>query len=72
MGVELEGKKIKEFRYLSQGELKAEGWDENEKVVAIILENNVKLYASRDSEGNGPGALFGQKYYKPFVINVKK
>ena len=53
------GKRVIELRTLTVDELETEGW-ENEMVpvVAIVLENGVKLYPSSDMEGNSGGALF--------------
>ena len=53
------GKRVVELRTLTVDELETEGW-ENEMVpvVAIVLENGVKLYPSSDMEGNSGGALF--------------
>jgi len=50
---------IKEVRPMTAKEMEAEYWDCRRPPTVIILENGTKLYASRDEEGNGPGALFG-------------
>ena len=54
----LVGRKIKAARYLTNKEVKAQGW--SHKAVVIELDDGTLLFPSRDDEGNGPGALFGQ------------
>ena len=46
---------------MSDQELEAEDWyrPNGEPTVTLVLSEGTKLYASRDSEGNGPGCLFG-------------
>jgi len=57
---EIVGLKIKDVRKMTSKEMKAEGWDGDcFGVTCIVLEDGTKIYSSRDSEGNGPGALFG-------------
>lgn len=54
------GRKIIAVRLMNNKELEYESWhDEREVSAVIILDNGDKIYASRDYEGNGPGALFG-------------
>jgi len=55
------GQKIKDIRPMTPKEYAAEGWDEDRYSSAMVieLENGATLYPSRDSEGNGHGALFG-------------
>jgi len=58
------GQKIKTVRVMTSAEMDAEGWDEDNfhgNPTVIVLQNGVKLYPSRDSEGNGGGALFGSR-----------
>tara|TARA_Y100000401_G_scaffold111822_1_gene110489 strand:+ start:1073 stop:1327 length:255 start_codon:yes stop_codon:yes gene_type:complete len=53
------GKRVVELRTLTVDELSAQGWeDEIVPVVAIVLENGLKLYPSSDMEGKSGGALF--------------
>ena len=52
------GKRILNVRYLSQEEREALGW--HQSCVVLELEDDVLLFPSRDDEGNGAGALFGQ------------
>ena len=54
----IDGARIVCTRVLNQVEVDNEIWPET--TVALELENGIVLYASRDPEGNGPGALFGQ------------
>ncbi len=53
------GQAIKEFRPMTKTELKEEYWPENQQVFVLVLENGMKLFPSKDSEGNGAGSLFG-------------
>ena len=59
---DFEGQKIKAIRPMTKKELKTEYWEEDNfsTPVVIELENGAKLYASQDSEGNGPGAMFAR------------
>lgn len=54
------GQKVKEIRPMTSKEIDAEYWDEDRYSLPVVveLENGAKLYASRDPEGNGPGAMF--------------
>ena len=58
-GIALAGCRIVEVRAMSARELAAEGWDGDETVPVLVLDNGTILFPSRDEEGNGPGALFG-------------
>ena len=61
------GQKIKSLRPMNQQELEAEGWTERGVPIFVIeLENGLKFYPSRDTEGNGGGALFGMFEGKAF------
>jgi hypothetical protein len=51
--------KIVKIRPLTTKELASEHWDTNSNVTCLVLSNGTKLYASQDSEGNGPGTMFG-------------
>ena len=65
------GAKIKKVRHMNEIELSNEGWELDEEVLAIELDNQTVIYASRDYEGNGGGAIFG--YYTdtkiPFALS---
>ena len=55
----IEGSKIVKIREMSKKEADAEGWSlRNNGCRVLELNNGIKLYASQDYEGNGPGALF--------------
>lgn len=58
--VDLIGKKVKGVRPLTKKELKNEGWDDNQFVSCIEFNDGTVVFASQDSEGNGPGSLFGR------------
>ena len=53
----LVGRKIVEVRYLDDEEAEDLGWDD--AAIVLVLDDGTRLYPSRDSEGNGPGVLFG-------------
>ncbi len=54
------GRTIKNVRRMTDEEKEREGWDSPRQNIAVIeLDDGSTLYASRDGEGNGPGALFG-------------
>lgn len=57
----LEGKSVKEIRGMTKAELEDEGWHKNDECTVIVFDDGTLIYPSRDSEGNGPGALFGTK-----------
>jgi len=52
----LRDRTIKHVRYMTKKEATDMRWDN--RPLVIILDNDVHLYASRDTEGNGPGELF--------------
>jgi len=57
------GNTVTEIRPMTKGELDAEGWELSKywsQPLAIVLSNGTRIYASRDSEGNGPGEFFGR------------
>ena len=56
---QLVGARLVAMRRLSARELAREGWPADEHVLALVFDNGLIVYASRDDEGNGPGALFG-------------
>ena len=59
MANNIEGAKIVSIRDMTKKEADAEGWElYRDRCRVLILDNGIKLYASRDYEGNGPGALF--------------
>ena len=56
---DLEGKKIVKIREMTKKEAENESWDlSHNGCRVLVLDNGIKLYASQDYEGNGPGALF--------------
>ena len=55
----LEGSKIVKIREMTKKEAENEYWDLSHDGCRVLeLDNGIKLYASQDYEGNGPGALF--------------
>ena len=65
----LEGAKIVNIREMTKKEADAEYWDlSHNGCRVLVLNNGIKLYASQDYEGNGPGALFFTKKDKHYAI----
>lgn len=55
------GRRITAIRPMTSKELADECWRERHtKPIAIVLDDGTIIYAARDEEGNGPGALFGR------------
>jgi len=54
----LVGKKIVATRYMTDEEMSSMLW--YNKPIILILDDGSLIYPSRDDEGNGAGALFGQ------------
>lgn len=55
-----QGLRVKEVRPMTPMEIEEEGWGDygaREVVTVLIFHDGTKIYASRDSEGNGPGDL---------------
>jgi hypothetical protein len=59
--VGLVGATVTEVRPMTEAELDREGWelDRHGERTAVVFSDGTVLYASRDDEGNGPGAIFG-------------
>lgn len=56
------GSRIAVLRPMTDEECEAEGWDPGyERALVIVLDDGGLLYASRDEEGNGAGALFARE-----------
>ena len=65
----VEGAKIVKIREMSKKEADAEYWDlSHNGCRVLVLSNGIKLYASQDYEGNGPGALFFTDKGKSYAI----
>ena len=65
----IEGRKIVKIREMTTKEAVAEGWSLRHNSCRVLeLDNGVKLYASQDYEGNGPGALFFTEKGKQYAI----
>ena len=64
------GQKIVGVRELTAHETTNAGWPAGSYVVALVLSDGSIIYASRDYEGNGPGALFGNlRTGESFVVS---
>ena len=69
MANNLEGAKIVNIRDMTKKEAEAEGWElYRDGCRVLVLNNGIKLYASQDYEGNGPGALFFTDKGKCYAI----
>ena len=65
----IEGAKIVNIREMTKKEADAEGWElYRNGCRVLVLDNGIKLYASQDYEGNGPGALFFTEKDKHYAI----
>lgn len=69
--LQIEGQKIARLRLMTCTEMREQGWEDwRSPPVVIELENGLKLFPSRDEEGNGPGALFGSDAEGEFMVQV--
>ena len=66
----LVGLRIAALRAMTEAEMLAEGWVSYGPVTVLVLEDGTKLYAAKDAEGNGPGALFGLDQEGAFRVQV--
>ena len=68
------GQTITVIRPMTKAELKKEGWEDTSghSSTVMVLGNGTKLYASRDEEGNGPGAIFGVDKRTSFMVFAKE
>lgn len=66
------GRRIVAIRAMTPDELDAEGWPNEAKVPALVLDDATVLYPSCDHEGNGPGALFGSSGQKGFFVSLPR
>ena len=65
----LEGSRVVRIREMTKKEADVEGWDlRHNGCRVLVLDNGIKLYASQDYEGNGPGALFFTDKGKCYAI----
>ena len=65
----IEGAKIVKIRDMNKKEADSEGWSlRHNGCRVLVLDNGIKLYASQDYEGNGPGALFFTEKGKHYAI----
>lgn len=60
MELDLTNLTVKKIRKMTRKEASDEGWDDYETRSVIEFSDGTLIYASRDEEGNGPGALFGK------------
>jgi hypothetical protein len=56
----MKGLTVTEVRRMTEEEQAREGWDRSRHdPVVLVMEDGTTVYAARDPEGNGPGAMFG-------------
>lgn len=69
MDADIIGKKIINIRPMTDQEIEEQYWHhDSDNAFAIVLENGVVLFPSRDYEGNGPGVIFGYDGVSHFAI----
>jgi hypothetical protein len=70
----LVGQKIVEIRPMTDSEMEHEGWGNHRGInpPVIELESGAMLFPSRDPEGNGPGALFGEQHGEEFIVDASR
>ena len=74
----LEGAVVKCVRPMTQSEVDHHNWTMQAMVgsvpLVLVLEkdgNEIRLFASRDPEGNGPGVIFGEDPDGSFLLSVR-
>lgn len=69
------GRTITDCRAMTKDEAESEGWDfgRHGPPLLLVLDTGTRIFASRDPEGNGPGALFGiDSKGNQMAFNVQK
>ena len=56
LGTAIIGRRVTAVRYMTEEEMEQYGWTQSAAV--ITFDNGTEIFASRDDEGNGAGALF--------------
>lgn len=58
---DLTNQSVQDIRQMTSAELEREGWQDfhGDPPTVIVFEDGTKVFPAQDSEGNGPGALFG-------------
>ena len=65
------GRKIVDVIALSKDIVEAEGWDDGPyPCIGLLLDDGNIIYPSQDSEGNGPGALFGKNVKEDISVFI--
>lgn len=71
----LTGQKIVAVRAMTDEEMKRQHWDRDNlemPPVVIVTEDGTKIFASKDTEGNGQGCFFGEtKKGKGFYVTAE-
>jgi len=62
----LTGAKVIRVREMTSTEIDGQAWDRG--TVVIEFDNGIKIFASRDDEGNGPGSMFGEYGTQSFYV----
>lgn len=68
--LDLVGKTLKGIEPMSKAELKYMGWFVAPKLAppVLVFEGGVRVFASRDSEGNGPGVLMAKEKDQSYFV----
>jgi len=65
------GRKIVDVISLSKNIVEDEGWSDSPyPCIGLLLDDGNIIYPSQDSEGNGPGALFGKNIKEDISVFI--
>ena len=64
----LVGATVKKIRPMTKKELEGQFWDADRPTTVVEFTNGVKIFASRDDEGNGAGCMFGEFKKQGFYV----
>jgi len=65
------GRKIVDVIALSKSIVEEEGWEDTPyPCIGLLLDDGNIIYPSQDSEGNGPGALFGKNVKEDISVFI--
>ena len=65
------GRKIVDVINLNKSIIEQEGWENTPyPCIGLLLDDGNIIYPSQDSEGNGPGALFGKNVKEDISVFI--
>ena len=65
------GRKIVDVINLNKQIVEDEGWEDSPyPCIGLLLDDGNIIYPSQDSEGNGPGALFGKNIKEDISVFI--